>query len=92
MPTIEEIRKELKLQPVIQKEASLQKKASGDSLATEIDTYLQSQTLGVFIDQIEKEAGVSVPDKVKQFIATASQDGHSEEEIINFIKEKYNAK
>lgn len=89
--SIEEIKKELNLSAPLEKEAALQKKAFYNPIAQEIDSYLGTQTLSQFCEQIEKEAGIQVPATTRQFIAQAEANGASEEEIINFLKEKYSA-
>lgn len=93
MPGIEEIRKQLGLEPTLEKEASddsLQKEAH-NSVSREINEYLNSQTLSVFVEQLEKEAGASIDGNLKAFIVSAEAQGMSEDQIINFIEEKYNA-
>ena len=89
--SIEEIKKELDLSAPLGKEAALQKKAFYNPVAQEIDDYLNTQTLSQFCDQIEKEAGIKVPAATLAFITQAEARGVSEEEIINFIKEKHSA-
>jgi DNA-binding transcriptional regulator YhcF (GntR family) len=93
MPSIEEIRRQFGLDPALEKEASddsLQKEAH-NSVSREINEYLNSQTLSVFVEQLEKEAGATIDPSLKAFIVSAEAQGMSEEQIINFIQEKANA-
>jgi hypothetical protein len=84
---LDQIKREVGLAPA---EAApvTQKRASVDSIVEEINEYLASDTLSNVIVQLEKTAGVRVPDEIKTFVSAAEERGTSEDEIINFIFEK----
>jgi len=81
---IDQIKREVGLAPA----PEVQKTASVDSVVNEINAYLASDTLSNCIVDLEKAAGVRVPDEIKTFVASAEERGVSEDEIINFIFEK----
>jgi len=83
---LDQIKREVGLAPAEVK--PLQKRASVDSVVTEINEYLASDTLSGFITQMEKTAGVQVSEDIKSFVTSAEERGVSEDEIINFIFEK----
>lgn len=84
---LDQIKREVGLAPA-ETTRVVQKRASVDSIVEEINEYLASDTLSNVIVQLEKTAGVRVPEEIKTFVASAEENGTSEDEIINFIFEK----
>jgi hypothetical protein len=83
---LDQIKREVGLEPA--KAPEVHKSASVDSVVNEINAYLASDTLSNCIADLEKVAGVRVPDEIKTFVASAEERGVPEDEIINFIFEK----